>query len=667
MSRIPGPGGGDPRITVAVLDGPVDLAHRCFEGAALELPAGQPAFDPRDAAARHGTHVASIIFGQPGSGIEGIAPRCRGLIIPIFAERGGGKGGGGGLACSQLDLARAIVTALENGAHFINISGGQLSPSGAPEPMLAQAIERCARRNVLIIAAAGNDGCDCLHVPAAARNVLAVGAMDAEGAPLPLSNYGAAYRTQGLLAPGDGILGATPGGGAETKRGTSYAAPHVTGQAALLASLQLASGRSPDPLAIRAALLASATPCPDPDDGECRKFLAGRIDMNAATRSIEGGIVMTEGIATQLDARAHAAELQPQDAQPAPAGWPAAAAAFSGARSAGADFPCLGAVHASDEAAGDAAVGMAAASGPVVASDCGCGCGGKGKEKPAGADCGCGCGGAKSGGAPPKKPQLVYALGTLAYDFGSEARRDSIAQSMAGGNPLSPADFLAHLEANPWDAASVVWTLNLDATPIYAVHPAGAFAEAGYKILRDALAAQLNEGADIVSVPGIIAGTSTLESGQVVPLIMPAIRGVHFWATEPLVTHVLGARPNAAAAQATYDRVTAGLTNFLGRVYYDLRNLGVAGEERALNYAATNAIQIAAVIQRTTTEELELDTISVKRSPVCRPDSECYDVELSFFNPNNTNIADRVHRFTVDVSDVVPVTIGTVRSWARRA
>ena len=203
----------------------------------------------------------------------------------------------------------------------------------------------------------------------------------------------------------------------------------------------------------------------------------------------------------------------------------------------------------------------------------------------------------------------------------------------------------------------MVWTLNLDATPIYAVHPAGAFAEAGYKILRDALAAQLNEGADIVSVPGIIAGTSTLESGQVVPLIMPAIRGVHFWATEPLVTHVLGARPNAAAAQATYDRVTAGLTNFLGRVYYDLRNLGVAGEERALNYAATNAIQIAAVIQRTTTEELELDTISVKRSPSAGLQLR----RRAFFNPN-TNIADRS---TASPSTSVPVTIGTVRSWAR--
>jgi hypothetical protein len=57
----------------------------------------------------------------------------------------------------------------------------------------------------------------------------------------------------------------------------------------------------------------------------------------------------------------------------------------------------------------------------------------------------------------------------------------------------------------------------------------------------------------------------------------------------------------------------------------------------------------------------------VKKSPVCRPDSDCYDVELSFFNPNNTNVANRVYRFTVDVSDVIPVTVGAVRSWTRRA
>jgi hypothetical protein len=56
----------------------------------------------------------------------------------------------------------------------------------------------------------------------------------------------------------------------------------------------------------------------------------------------------------------------------------------------------------------------------------------------------------------------------------------------------------------------------------------------------------------------------------------------------------------------------------------------------------------------------------VKKSPVCRPDSDCYDVELAFFNPNNTRVANRIYRFTVDVSDVIPVTIGAVRSWTRR-
>lgn len=113
--------------------------------------------------------------------------------------------------------------------------------------------------------------------------------------------------------------------------------------------------------------------------------------------------------------------------------------------------------------------------------------------------------------------------------------------------------------------------------------------------------------------------------------------------------------------------MTAGLTNFLNRVYYDLRNLGIAGEERALNYAATNTVQIVDVIKQTTSGGLELDTVSVKRSAVCRPDSECYDVELAFFNPANTNMADRIHRFTIDVSDVVPVTLGAPRTWARRA
>ncbi|MCW5689354.1 MAG: hypothetical protein KIT76_12485, partial [Pseudolabrys sp.] len=52
--------------------------------------------------------------------------------------------------------------------------------------------------------------------------------------------------------------------------------------------------------------------------------------------------------------------------------------------------------------------------------------------------------------------------------------------------------------------------------------------------------------------------------------------------------------------------------------------------------------------------------------PVCRPDSECYDVEVSFFGPDNVLKANRVFRYTVDVSDVIPVTIGDIRTFAKR-
>jgi len=632
------------RVTVAVLDGPVDLAHPCFEGAGLVLPLGQPTPDPASPATQHGTHVASLLFGRPGSAVEGLAAGCRALIVPIFHDRGGRLG------ASQLDLARAILVAVENGADFINVSGGQLSPSGAPEPFLADAIARCAARNVLIVAAAGNDGCDCLHVPAAAPNVLAVGAMDETGAPLPSSNWGARYGRQGLLAPGKDIVGALPGGGTVRRSGTSYAAPHVTGQAARLAALQVQAGRAPDPRGIGDVLLASAIPCPDEAGADCQRFLAGRIDVNAATAKVQGGLVMSDYFEQPIpDAIVRAGPIAGLPLPPREAD-----ATAGGARAS---------ILPSAEAAPDAGVGATAASHQARAgsadaigpSDCGCGCGGKGKT-----EAGCGCGGA------PAKPQLVYALGRIGYDFGTEARRDSIAQAM-GANPMATEPWLAYLDGSPYEAPSAIWTLNLDATPIYAIQPAGPYAEKGYEMLREALAAQEREGADLVSIPGLIAGTRTLESGQVVPLIVPALRGIYCWKPAALVESVLGARPQAAAEQATYDRFSSGLGNFLSRVYYDLRNLGVTGEERALNYSATNAVQIATVIESTTRQSLDLDTIMVKKSPVCRPDSDCYDVEIAFFNPDNTNVASRIYRFTVDVSDVVPVTIGTVRSWTRRA
>ncbi|MFI0846079.1 PatA/PatG family cyanobactin maturation protease [Mesorhizobium sp. IMUNJ 23232] len=635
----------------------MDLDHPCFAGALLSVVETQAGNAGDGAALAHGTHVASIIFGQPASPVAGIAPRCSGLIVPIFSARDSG-----GLGCSQLDLARAIMLSLEHGAHIINISGGQLTPSGEPDLLLASAIETCARRNVLIVAAAGNDGCACLHVPAAAPSVLAVGAMDAEGMPLESSNWGLAYRDKGILAPGMDVLGAAPGGGTVRRSGTSFATPFVSGLAGVLAGLQLARGRPPDPHAIRAALLKHALPCVPGTSDDCRKMLAGRLNIADTIKAITGGDTMTEDI--DMPNLRDASSWTHSETIPAPAA-PAGTASYAvlSSRASHEGIRPSGEDNAAVTVQTEPPVGA----GQITPSDCGCGCGGKGKN--GGGDDhkgGCSCGGGEA-----KKPQLVYALGQLGYDFGSEARHDSLVQTMHGtaNNPTLPDQWLAHLDTDPEDATAVIWTLNLDATPIYAVQPVGAYADVGYKKLREALAAQQSNApdrADLISVPGVIGGSTRLQSGQVVPIIVPAIRGIYSWATEPLVKQFLAARPEGADAQDVFDRFSAGLTNYLDRVYYDLRNLGLTGEERALNYSATNAVQVANVIEATSKDKLDLDRIAVKKSPVCRPDSECYDVEISFFQPVDTRVSNRIYRFTVDVSDVVPVTVGTVRSWHRR-
>src|SRR6516225_6346480 len=118
---------GDPRVVIAVLDGPVDRAHPSLLGADLTVAGKRGTGEAiHGAAVRHGTHTASIIFGQHHSPIKGIAPRCRGLLLPIFHA----KAGATLESCSQLELALAVSQAVQQGAHIINISGGQFAPSG---------------------------------------------------------------------------------------------------------------------------------------------------------------------------------------------------------------------------------------------------------------------------------------------------------------------------------------------------------------------------------------------------------------------------------------------------------------------------------------------------------------------------------------------------------
>ncbi len=601
---------GSPDIVIAVLDGPVDLSHPCFKGADLHQLSAMSASSEagQGIAAQHGTHVASIIFGQHESDVKGIAPKCRGLLLPVFTDEPNG-----GLApCSQIDLARAITQAVEAGAHVINISGGQLVPSGEADRLLMNAIRLCQERDVLLVAAAGNDGCDCLHVPAALETVLAVGGMDSQGRPVSASNWGKAYQSQGILAPGENILGALPSGGTVRRSGTSFAAPIVAGVACLLLSLQRQQGKQPSPHAVREILLRNVLPCNLPEGTEQQRCLAGRLNVSGShlslTNSAQGGSVMSENEAMVMPSACGCGAAKEEEV------IEQAAAA---------------------EAEGIQPSAVAAAPAPAAVTP--------------------------SAGCPscPGGAKLVYALGELGTDFGSEARKDSFTQDMMG------ASLLDYLAKNPWAAQNLIWTLNLDATPIYAIVPQGPFASVAYERLREFLA---DGQIERVSIPGYIGGTIKLMSGQTVPVIVPEVRGMYSWTLGALAeAAVSNMRASAEVSEERARMADSQLRDYLNRVYYDYRNLGITPQERALNFSATNAFQITSVLVTETNEGQRrvLDEITVEKSPLCRPDSDCYDVKLTFFDPDNTLRSRRVYRYTVDVSEVLPVTIGKVRSWAQ--
>ena len=267
--------------------------------------------------------------------------------------------------------------------------------------------------------------------------------------------------------------------------------------------------------------------------------------------------------------------------------------------------------------------------------------------------------------------QLVYALGRIGYDFVSQSRRDSIKQKMGeSARPEEPNDILAYLDAHPYDASAMQWTLDLESTPIYVIEPRGAFARDAYNVLRQFLREQITEGVERVSIPGVIVGMTRHRSGTAIPVVAPEIRGMYSWTTEALVSAVVGPAPEAGAVeegQEAYRERRSGVTNFLERVYYEIRNLGREPQERALNFAATNAFQVERVYERAIQEEMELDTIEVDHSPVCPPGADCWDVKLLFFFPQRqVQTVRRVYRFTVDVTDVVPATVGPMRSWSIR-
>jgi subtilisin family serine protease len=255
------------KIAVAVLDTGIDRGHEAFLGVDI---------DDRDFtgtgggdANGHGTHCAAIIFGQGNKAFRcGVAPSIgKALIAKVLDSDGAG---------TTNSLTQAIIWALQQGANIISMSLGidfpeyvrLLVETGFPVELATSKALEAYRENLrffdkladlvttagpfgpgaLLIAAAGNesnrDGSPSLEIgvapPAVASGVVSVAALQQVeiGSELmkvaPFSNTGAQ-----VAAPGVSILSAQAGGGYVRMSGTSMAAPHVAGVAALWAAKML--------------------------------------------------------------------------------------------------------------------------------------------------------------------------------------------------------------------------------------------------------------------------------------------------------------------------------------------------------------------------------------------------------------------------------------------
>lgn len=598
----------------------------------------------------HATGIFGTMFGQPGSPVEGVAPYCTAINIPLFETASSDE------SLSPLNMAHAFNLALKLGVNIIHCAACHPTQTGFAHEMIQKAVKQCQDNNILIVAPSGNNKGEWFCAPAILPNVLAVGMMKDNGQPANYSNWGGQYQEQGILAPGENIPAAQPGTDEPARQeGTSLAAPLMTGLSALMMSLQLQRGEQPNAEAVRMAFLNSAIPCDPKEVAEPERCLVGKLNIPGAYQLLTGQPLLN----------IQAAAVRPQIVLPANSN-----SFRDSSESALTDFsqplseihtPAPSQLITASASLADISPASSSPDLPLLASP----------PLPVSLS--------PSTITPSAVSSQVYVLGSLGYDFGSEARRDTFKQRMPSvsingvlvpANPYDARQMVNHLELSPAEGKSLIWTLNQELTPIYALEPQKAFASEIYAVFQMLLAGQIQpESSDDyierVSIPGNLTDrTVELFSGQVVPVLaLPNIRGMYGWQVNALVEAAV-ATVSPEASEPDNVAMRRSLKSFLHRIYYDLRNLGQLDRDRALNFAATNAFQAASTFAEAINSGMGLDSIEVEKSPFCRLNSNCWDVKLKFFDSENSRRAKKVYRFTIDVANLMPVTLGKVRSWS---
>jgi subtilisin family serine protease len=234
------------RITIAVVDTGADVTSPALEGkvrGSFDVRTGRRLARDVDG---HGTFVASLAGGASpaGAGVAGLGGAARLLVVKVSDST----------TFSDVDVAAGIVYAVRHDARIVNLSVAGREPSAVEQA----AVKFAARHGVLLVAAAGNDALagDPPEYPAALLQPigsngvgglgLSVGASDRSGIRAGFSEYGSFVS---LAAPGEAVFGALPArtttgfsrvasgagrGSYAYASGTSFAAPEVSGAAALV-------------------------------------------------------------------------------------------------------------------------------------------------------------------------------------------------------------------------------------------------------------------------------------------------------------------------------------------------------------------------------------------------------------------------------------------------
>lgn len=228
---------GSREVVIGLIDGPIQRSHPDLAHAVIrEIPGELSGACARatSAACMHGTFVAGVLCARRESAAPAICPACTLLLRPIFAESTSEDPSTP--SATPKELATAVINCVDGGARVINLSAALARPSPNTDRELQDVLDHAARRGVIVVAAAGNQG--AIGSSAITRHpwVIPVVACDLTGGPLAESNLASSIGRRGLSAPGKNITSLAADHKTATAGGTSVAAAFVTGAIALLLS-----------------------------------------------------------------------------------------------------------------------------------------------------------------------------------------------------------------------------------------------------------------------------------------------------------------------------------------------------------------------------------------------------------------------------------------------